>query len=265
MNKEIKLLKLGINDYLTRDMLKIMLFPLIGSLIVLYFTFFSIATTSLESFENLQVQIEQQQTKIENGEVVQDDTTTISYTGNSVLDFLLKYSVTSWIVSFLVYVIGIFVIGYLSIFISLIIIGFLTPRILAIIHKRHYKDLELYEGYGTITNSIFMLLKSGFVMLILLFAFIPLYFIPVLNVIAIAIPFYYFFHKMINFDVSSTLLSREQYKELYYKNKDNIRIKTLGLYLLSLIPFVAFFIAVFYVIYIGHIYYGILEDEKRDS
>jgi hypothetical protein len=265
MNNELKLLKLSIGDYLTKDMLKIMLLPLIGSLVVLYFTFFSIASSSLESFENFQVQIEQQQTKIENGEVVQDDSTNINYTGSSVLDFLLKYSVTSWIVSFFVYAIGIFVIGYLSIFISLIIIGFLTPRILAIMHKRHYNNLELYEGYGNISNSIFMLLKSGFVMLILLFAFIPLYFIPVLNVIAIAIPFYYFFHKMINFDVSSTLLSREQYKELYYKNKDGIRLKTLGLYLLSLIPFVAFFIAVFYVIYIGHTYYAILESEKRDS
>lgn len=264
MKKEIKLLKLSINDYFTKDMLKIMLLPLIGSLVVLYFTFFSIASSSLESFENLQIQIEQQQTKIENGEVIEDDTSTISYTGSSVLDFLLQYSITSWIVSFLVYVIGIFVIGYLSIFISLIIIGFLTPKILAIMHKRHYKDLELYEGYGTILNTLFILLKSGFVMILLLFALIPLYFVPILNLIAIAIPFYYFFHKMINFDVSSTLLSKEQYKEHYYKNKDNIRIKTLGLYLLSLIPFVAFFIAVFYVIYIGHTYYSILEGERRD-
>lgn len=256
--KELNLLTISLKDYFTKSMLSIVLLPLIGTIVVLYVMFFSAASSGLNSLENTQIQIEQHQTRVENGELIQDDTTH-TYTGNSIIDFLLQYTITSWIVSFLVYFIGFVAIGYVSIFVSLLIVGLLTPKILSMIHRRHYADINV-NGYGTLTGGIFKLLKSTLVMVILFLVFIPFYFIPFINIIAISLPFYYFFHKMLNYDVSSTLVSKEAYDELYYKNKDSIRAKTLFLYLVSLIPFVAFFIAVFYIIYIGHTYFRILKD-----
>ncbi|MEA3512925.1 MAG: EI24 domain-containing protein [Campylobacterota bacterium] len=258
---DINILKLSIKDYFTKDMLKLIIYPLIGSVLVMYFLFFSIASSGLDSLEQTQIQIQTHQTMVENGNI-NEETTTEIYTGNSIFDFLLKYTVTSWIVSFLVYTVGLFAMGYLSIFISLIVVGFLTPKILSIIHKRHYSSLALDYGYESIFGSVFFLLKSAFIMIVLFIFLIPLFFIPFINIIAINLPFYYFFHKMLNYDVSSNIMPKDKFKKLYYINKTNLRAKTLLLYTVSLIPFVAFFIAIFYIIYIGHSYYKLLEEDK---
>jgi len=259
---EISIFKKSLNDYLTKDMLSLLIYPLIGSAIILYLTFFSVAGMGLDALENAQVQIEQQQTYIDNG-VVTEETTTQSYTGNSILDFLLKYTVTSWIVSFLVYTVGALAIGYLSIFISLIIIGFLTPKILAIIHKRHYSDLDITTNFSVI-DGIAKIIKTAFMMILLLIAMIPFYFIPFINIIAINLPFYYFFHKMLHFDISSTITSKEEFGQIYYPDKLPMRMRTLFLYAISLLPFVAFFISIFYIIYLGHVYFIKLQKLKSE-
>ncbi|MEA3498451.1 MAG: EI24 domain-containing protein [Campylobacterota bacterium] len=259
----ISLFQISIKDYFTKPMLSMILYPLLGSLVVLYFAFFSIAELGLEKLENTQIQIEQHQTKIENGEVVQTEQIE-SYTGNSIVDFLLKYTITSWIVSFLVYTIGLFAIGYMSIFLSLLIVGLLTPRILAIIHRKHYPTLKI-DGYGTIIGGIWKLLYSTLVMFLLFIILIPFYFIPIINIFAINLPFYYFFHKMLHYDVGSTLMQKDQFNKIYYFNKTQMRLKTLFLYSVSLIPFVAFFIAVFYIIYLGHTYFIELDKEQNKT
>jgi len=259
---DIKLFIKSLDDYFTKDMLKMLIYPLIGSALVLYITFFSIASSGLEQLQHSTVEIQSSSTTLHNG-VIDTQTTNQTYTGNGILDFLLQYSITSWIVSFLVYTVGLFAIGYLSIFISLIIVGFLTPKILAIIHKRHYHNLKLQKGYENIFGSIIHLLKTISITLLLLIFLIPLYFIPIINIFAINFPFYYMFHKMLNYDVSSNILSKEQFTQIYYRYKNSFRAKTALLYLLSLIPFVAFFISIFYTIYLGHSYFSILDKEQN--
>ena len=255
--KELDIIRQSIKDYLTKELLVLLLFPLLGSMIVLYLAFFSAASAGINAIENAQIQIEQQQTRIENGEITKEEITE-TYTGNSIIDFLLKYTVTSWIVSFLVYTIGILAIGYLSIFISLTIIGFLTPKILSIIRKRHYSHLEFHSNFS-ILDGIIVLIKTTGIMILLLIVMIPFYFLPLINIIAINLPFYYFFHKMLHFDISSTLTSKETYGQIYYPNKLSMRMRTLALYSISLLPFVAFFISVFYIVYLGHVYFQELE------
>ena len=257
----MRLLELSVKDYFTKDMLKLIVFPLIGSFLVMMIMFYAIADMGLSHLEETQIQIQQQQTMIENG-VISETSSDETYTGSSIIDFLLRYTITSWIVSFLVYTVGLFAIGYLSIFTSLIIVGFLTPRILHTVHKRHYSHLELEEGYDTVIGSTFKLLKTTLVMLVLLIVFIPLYFIPVINIVAINLPFYYLFHKMLNYDVSANIMSYERFKKIYYFTKSSFRGKTLFLYVVSLIPFVAFFISIFYIIYIGHSYFSLLEKDN---
>lgn len=258
---DLKLLQISIKDYFTKDMLKLIIFPLLGSFIVMIVAFYSIADMGLSHLEDTQIQIQQHQTMVENGQIIESNSDE-TYTGSSIIDFLLRYTVTSWIVSFLVYTIGLFAIGYLSIFTSLIIVGFLTPQILHTIHQRHYHFLELEEGYDTIIGGVFKLLKTILIMFILLIMLIPFYFIPIVNIIAINLPFFYLFHKMINYDVSANIMTKERFKRLYYLNKGSFRTKTLFLYVISLIPFVAFFIAIFYIIFIGHSYFNLLEKDN---
>jgi len=261
---EISIFSKSLKDYFSSQMLKILFIPLFISGIILYMGFFSLASSGFDSLQDTQIQIQQHETSIEDGIIVENNSTE-SYTGSGVIDFLLKYTMTSWIVSFLVYTIGIFAIGYLSIFISLIVVGFLTPKILGIIHHRHYNTLDIEAGYGTAFGGIIKLIKSAIIMLILFVVLIPFYFIPLVNIIAINLPIFYLFHKMLQYDVSSTILSKEQYKELYYNNKGTLRGKTILLYSLSLIPFVAFFISTFYIIYLGHTYFTILENKSRND
>jgi len=258
---DLKLLQISIQDYFTKDMLRLIIFPLLGSFIVMIILFYSIADMGLSHLEDTQIQIQQHQTMVENG-VVNETSTNETYTGSSIIDFLLRYTVTSWIVSFLVYTVGLFAIGYLSIFTSLIIVGFLTPKILHTIHQRHYSTLELEEGYDTVIGGVLKLLKTTLIMFILLIILIPFYFIPIVNIVAINLPFFYLFHKMINYDVSANIMAKEKFKKLYYINKGSFRVKTLFLYVVSLIPFVAFFIAIFYIIFIGHSYFDLLEKDN---
>jgi len=258
---DLKLLQISVKDYFTKDMLKLIVFPLIGSFIVMVIVFYSLADMGLSHLEDTQIQIQQHQTMVENG-VVNETSSDETYTGSSIIDFLLRYTVTSWIVSFLVYTVGLFAIGYMSIFTSLIIVGFLTPKILHTIHTRHYAKLELEEGYDTVLGSVFKLLKTILVMLLLLIVLIPFYFIPIVNIVAINLPFFYLFHKMLNYDVSANIMSKAKFQKLYYINKSSFRGKTLLLYAVSLIPFVAFFISIFYIIYIGHSYFDLLEKDN---
>ena len=259
--KEINLLILSIKDYFTKPMLAMILYPLLGSAIVLYMSFFTIADMGLDTLQNTHLQIEQQQTSIDNG-VVNKISSKESYTGSSIIDYLFQYTITSWIVSFLVYTIGLFAIGYLSIFISLLIIGLLTPNILSMIHRKHYSHIKI-DGYGTVTSGILKLIKSLFGMIILLIVMLPFYFIPIINIFAINLPFYYFFHKMLHYDVGSSMMQEDIFKQLYYLDKSSMRMKTGFLYTISLFPFVAFFIAVFYIIYLGHTYFTM--DNKLEN
>lgn len=262
MDKEIALLFKSIKTYFTKDMLKIMVLPLIISFVFFYVAFFVFAAGAMDHFEDYQLQIQEQQTNIENG-IINEDSTTTTVTGSSIVDYLLKHTFTSWIFGILFYSIGIIAMGYIAIFSSLIIIGFLTPKILALIHKKHYPELELEAGYGNLMNTLYVFVKSFFIMIILFIVLIPLYFIPLFNIIIMFVPFYYFFHKMLNFDVTSTIMSKEQYAVIYTQKKDNIRLKTFLLYTISLIPFVAFFIAIFYIIYLGFTYFDILNEKKE--
>ena len=110
-------------------------------------------------------------------------------------------------------------------------------------------------GHSNIAEGIFLVIKWALVMLGLFILFVPLYFIPLVNIVAFNFPLYYFFHKVMTYDVASTIATREENKKIKYFNATTLRLKTLGLYLISLIPFVIFFASVFYVIYLGHSYF----------
>lgn len=258
---EFEILSRSVKDFFTKSMLKVALYPLIITLAVMYIFFFVVAGDFVDSLENSTIQMEQTHVETING---QENVTTIneSYTGIGIIDYLLKFSITSGIVGFLLYTVGTLFVMIFSLFIALIIIGFLTPQILSKIRDRHYEDLE-FKGYGTIFSTITFTIKHIFFMIVLFFLLIPLYFIPIVNIVAFNLPFFYFFHKMLHFDVGSTLMREEDFVLLKHKYKNEMRIKSFGLYLISMIPFMALFSTVFFVIYLGHNYIVKLEKESN--
>ncbi|RXJ87131.1 EI24 domain-containing protein [Arcobacter sp. CECT 8985] len=250
---EIDLVRVSLRDFLTKQMLKYSIVPLLVTLIIMFAIFFSTASYGMDS---LSIMI----TQVQNGQdVVVSPDAPFYY---SWMNFLLQYSVTAWIVSFLVYTIGIVFIMMFSVFITLAIIGFLTPFILNTLHKRHYSDLPM-QGYGSLMSPLFVLIKSTLFMILLFFILIPLYFIPILNIIAFNLPLYYFFHKLLNHDVSSTILNEQDYKIIHKSEKNSFRIRTFLLYMLSMVPFITLFSAVFFIIYLGHGYFIELRKLKQ--
>ena len=254
---EIEIIIKSIRDFFTSSMLKIALIPLIVTMIILYMLFFAAADFGITSLQEIAA-------ASQNGEeVVIDENAPFYFVwATYFIVFLFKYSFTSWIAGFLLYTIGTVIVLQASVILSIVVIGFLTPMILDILHKRYYSHLTLH-GHGSLLSPLWVMAKSGLVMIVLFIVLIPVYFVPVLNIIAFALPLYYFFHKLLNFDVSSTILSKEEYKEIYAKEGNSFRLRTLFLYFISMFPFATLFTAVYYIIYLGHAYFIKLDEISK--
>lgn len=258
---EVEIFFRSVKDFFTKPILKIALYPFFITVIIMYAMFFVVADFGLDGFQNYIMEVQQHQIAVENGEIVVD-TKTETYFGKDILDFLLKFSITSWIISFFVYTLGTIFVIIFALFITLIVVGFLTPWILSVIQKRHYPDLE-FEGYGNITNTFWILLKSFFVMCLLFIILLPLYFIPIFNIFILNIPFYYFFYKLLNFDITSTIMSKEEEAIIKNKSGNSFHFKTIILYLISMVPFIVLFSVVFYIVYLGHGYMSELNNLRK--
>lgn len=242
----------SIKDFLTPKMLKFSILPFLITLVVMYAFFFGLAGMGVEQLGIMHV--ESTQTTIQDG-VPHTESLSTQLEGSSIIKFLMSYTLTSWLATFLIYTVGGFLTIYLSVFIAVIVIGFLTPFVLRELQTRHYQDVTMI-GHSNLLMALFLALKWAAVMLFLFLLFIPLYFIPLLNIIAINIPLYYFFHKMLTYDVASTICTKEESRQIGYFSANKLRAKTAALYMLSLVPFAIFFTAIFFVIYLGHTYFA---------
>lgn len=253
MHQEKQIFLRSIQDFFSKKMLQFALLPIIVTSAIMYILFFSFAGIGIEEISSFAFTSPPENTNIDAG------TFNSFLESSSFIKFLLSHSITSWIASFLVYTVGGFLVLYLSIFIAINIVGMMTPYILKELHKKHYNHLKLQQHSNSI-ESTFLVFKWSLTMMFLFFALLPLYFIPVINIIAFNFPLYYFFHKMLNYDIASNICTRKETKEIRSKNNYALRTKTLAMYLLSLIPFSVFLTSVFYVIYIGNTYFYHLEN-----
>lgn len=251
---EFDIFSRSLKDFFTPKMLKIALVPLLVTMVLLYMLFFSAADYGISSLQQIAQEAQNGQ------EVIVDEEAPFYFVwATYFIVFLFKYSFTSWIAGFLLYTLGVVVVLKVSVLLTIVVIGFLTPMITNILHKRYYSHLTLH-GDGTLSSTFIVLMKSLIIMIILFILFIPLYFIPVINFIAFSFPFYYFFHKLLNFDISSTILSKDEYRIIYKKEANKFRLRTLSMYFLSMLPFLTLFSAVFFVIYLSHAYFIKLDE-----
>ena len=244
----------SLKDLFSARMLRFSIVPLVVVAVVMYIAFLAVVGSNLE-----QLQLQAQTTK----SITYDDGTTQTQTeavsvdtnsSASLLEFVAAYLAGSYLFSFLLYLLGALFILYASLFVAVVVIGFLTHPILKELQSMHYSDVEMI-GFGNAFESMLLAIKWLALTLALFVLFIPLYFVPFVNVIALNLPLYYFFHKMMHYDVASNIATRDEFTFIKMRYKNELRLKTLILYLLSLIPFVILFATVFYVIYLGHTYF----------
>ena len=246
---ELELIKKSLGDFFRPEILKLAIIPLLATVLIMFVLFMGVADYSLSNLDQVIIQVQ-------NGEEFKSDPNAPFYYlwAVNILTFLLQYSITAWLAGFLLYTVGTYLILIFSIFISLIIIGFLTPMIIEALRKKDYPNLKL-QGHGSIISPLVVALKSAIIMVLLFIILIPFYFIPLVNIIAFNLPVYYFFHKLLTFDVTSTMLSSSEYKEIYRNKKALFRFRTLILYFISMIPFITLFSTVFYIVYLSNGYF----------
>ena len=261
MNKEIDILSRSFQDLFTSKMLLFSVIPFVASTILLYILFFVAAGVGVEQLNHMILDINTTQTTIQNG-VSHSENFHAQLQDSAIVQFLLHNAFTAWIASFLIYTIGSLFVLYLSIFVALVVLGFMTHMILKELWYRHYQDVEMI-GYSNMFEGILLTFKWVMMMLGMYILFIPLYFVPILNIVAFNFPLYFFFHKMITYDIASNICTKEEAMLIKYRHGNRLRLKTLALYLLSLVPFVIFFASVFYVIYLGHIYFLELREQRK--
>jgi len=176
-----------------------------------------------------------------------------SLQGSDILSSMLEYSWLRWIIEKVVFLVASYFILILAVIIAVLIVGFFTPLVVKKLKSKHYPPFEI-KGHGSVFYVLLYALKSLFFMVLFYILLIPFYFIPLLNIVAFNLPAYYFFHKMLVFDVGSTINTKEEYNRIKATVGNQIRLRTLLMYLLTLIPFVGIFFPLFFVIYLSHIF-----------
>ncbi len=274
MMKKKSFFSLSLKDFFTPYFLTLALLPLIITLSVL-FVCLSYAMQSLNDKIN-SVHIEKTtqtyttptQSKTESSVTVTFDDNTSkdsslldidpmalfeSIQSSQVLDSMLQNEYLRWIIEKIIYLLASYFILILAVIIAVIIVGFFTPLVVKKLKSRHYPPFEI-KGHGSLLYVIWYAVKSFLIMILLYLVLIPFYFIPLLNILAFNLPAFYFFHKMLVFDVGSTLNTKAEYMRIKATVGNQILLRTFLMYLLTMIPFVGVFFPLLFVIYLSHIF-----------
>ncbi|NLC27807.1 MAG: EI24 domain-containing protein [Campylobacteraceae bacterium] len=164
---------------------------------------------------------------------------------------LLGYAFIQWIFITLFYALGGVLTLLLSIIIAVIIIGFLTPWLVGILRQRHYVNFDMPRGlsFWEISREVFGILWKflGIFLLSLV-----LLFIPFVNIIALHVPFFYLFYRILLLDVGSVMLNFKEYKRFKTVYHNELFIIGFICFILALIPFVGLFLQPLFVLYLAH-------------
>lgn len=170
-------------------------------------------------------------------------------------------STLDWIGRDLVYhvadvILGIALFGLLmilNIFLAILLIGvFFTEQLIDKVNEtRYHVKLEPFATWPEIIS--FSLKALGkFILIFILLS--PLYFFPVINVLALAIPSFFYLKKTVLFDVASQSMTRENYTKILADNRLNLYLLIIPLYLLLYIPIINIFSYIYAFLVVTHFF-----------
>lgn len=273
MMKKKNLFSLSLKDFFTPYFLSLALLPLVITLVIL----FAILGYGMQVLNDKMNAVHIEKTTTEYSTATQthsQSSVNISFddnqTSSSLLDInpmdlfeslqssqviasMLQNKYLGWVIEKVVFLIASYFILILAVIIAVIVVGFFTPLVIKKLKSRHYPPFEI-KGHGSFFTILWHAVKSLIIMMILYIVLIPFYFVPFLNIIAFNLPAYYFFHKMLVFDVGSSMNSQKEYVQIRAIVGNQIRLRTLLMYLLTLIPFIGIFFPLLFVIYLTHIF-----------
>ena len=138
-----------------------------------------------------------------------------------------------------------------SLFLAVAVVGLLTPSIVSEVRRRHYPDQDPSDGGGMAVFALF-LLRTLLIFVGLGLLVLPLLLIPGINLLAINLPFYYWFHRLLSWDVLEAACTREMRGRVASEARSGLMTRTLLLYPLSLVPQAGLLLQVFFVLVLAH-------------
>lgn len=157
------------------------------------------------------------------------------------------------------------IVFWLSQFLTLMLINaFLTPFVVKFIHKQHYSSI-LIQPDTNFFVSLLLLIIPYVIYAMLFLCLLPFYFIPPIWIIGITLLNYWLFSKRQVQDVGENIFSQQEFAPTKQTHKNAIRSLIIPLFLLSLIPFVGFFVPLFSSVALTHLFFHIKGDLKNGN
>lgn len=142
-----------------------------------------------------------------------------------------------------------------GLFLAVALVGMLTPAIVAEVRRRHYAGVAVRGSLG-LGDYLRFLGSTLLRFMLLALLVLPLLFVPVVNLLAIHLPFYYWFHRLLSWDVLTTLFTPDQVTARRAQTRFGLLWRTALLYPLSLLPLVGLLLQVLFVLVLAHYLLG---------
>lgn len=265
--KILEIYKVSLNDFFSKQILALAILPIIGG-VVFWAILFYIAHEVFgnEIFWALRVD------------------------NDFVGDFSWVQEILDRIVRFLIYIVS-FVLPFLFAYLgNLIICAFLSEPIAKIIAARNFvlidsieskKEIESnaksalldsmnaesksaqnsqnsqklkLEGDTSLFRSLWQLVKHYALWVVLICAFLPVYFVPILGAFAFIVPNYLLFYWRLVVDMGECVLDRASFVFFEIKQKWFLRRAILPLFVLNFVPILNFFVPIFSLVVSAHIF-----------
>jgi hypothetical protein len=136
---------------------------------------------------------------------------------------------------------------------------FLTERLVGYVNRMYYhRQVAPFAGNLLIVATS---VKSFCKFLTLFLLLFPFYFVPIVNVIAFALPSYFYFRSSVLFDVGSQTVSRPAYETLLVRYRRGLHLLILPAFLLSYLPILGMFSYIYAFLVVAHFF---LDREDRN-
>lgn len=238
--------RVSIQDFLSRDILILTLFPILAIFVILSIFSFIFGENILTYLYNFLLSL-------------------FGFNPNSMDEFvadsvilstIFSSQILEWIFNILFYGLFLYIFWNISIILGLAIAELFSSTIIKKIRDRHYREIEI-NGYGNPLSEALFLFKITIYVILTLSIGVFIFWIPVFNFIFFYLAFYYIFHQMLIREVSSEIVSFNQFRDS--KSKVSLKIHTFWLYTLSNIPILGMFMQIYSIVYISHYYFRELE------
>lgn len=154
---------------------------------------------------------------------------------------------TEWAVDAVELIGGLVVFYQLMIATAVMIVGLIADGVVDRINLRRYQLVK--NGFGTLSGSIWTSLKSNLLFILLFVLFLPLVFVPVLNIVVQLWLWMLLIKKPLFYDSVAMYASPEEYRQLIQAQRGKSFLLTLVSASLFLIPLVGVFIYVLQLLF----------------